>query len=130
MTIDNPHAFRVDKNEYIKSSYWYVRTFSLSSSKWGFAITGDNRNLFKLLIESIWLAVWDRFPLNWLRDEGHGYNVWNSVLAWCDGTPAAYVPITDQQARDLYPNDESYNEHWGWHDDDTDGELSDVDSSL
>lgn len=126
----NPHAENVDKREFITRSNWNIRTFGLGSSKWGYAVTGTNQNVFKVLVESVWLAAWDRFPLSWLRDEGHGYTLWNNVLSWCDGTPAAYVPITDQQARDLYPDDESFNEDWGWTDDDTDGELPDADSQV
>jgi hypothetical protein len=119
----NPHETNFDKSEFVTRSNWNSRILGLSDSLWGFAITATNQNVFKALIESVWIAAWDRAPLRWVRDSGYGYGTWNSVLGWCNGTPAAYLPITEDQARSLYPDDESFNEDWGWRDDDTDGTV-------
>lgn len=125
-TDPNPHILSdAEKIAFKNGSTWDVRTFSLSVSLWGFAVTAQNQNVFKALIESAWVAAWDRRPLRWVLNSGYGYPVWNKVLAWCDGERAAYLPITDDQARSLYPDEASFNEDWGWHDDDTDGTESD-----
>lgn len=122
MTEPNPHADRHNKSGFVNRSVWYNRQMHISASKWGFAVTAQNQNVFVSVIESAWVAAWNRFPLRWVLNRGWGYNLWNRVLIWCDGEEVAHLPITDEQARSLYPNDESFNEDWGWHLDDTDGE--------
>lgn len=119
----NPHEVNFERSEFVTRSNWNSRIMGLSDSRWGFAITARNQNVFKALIESIWLAAWDHAPLRWLMHFGFGYSLWSKILVFCDGTRAAYLPITEDQARSLYPDDESFDEDWGedrgWRDDDT-----------
>lgn len=119
----NPHALRADKDAYVQRHVWNNRQFSLGVSKWGFCVTATDANIWKSVIESLWLAVWDAPPMRWLLHRGIGYGLWNRVLAWADGQVVAFLPVTDEQARSFYPSDESFDKDWGWHFDDTDGTV-------